>query len=201
MEEPVGRRPLFAGGDSVLFQPVRNPAAPFRVRALAEDAAPERSVAGEAGGVRPEDILAPLFLHPGPPPLVIEQPFLVAAFLIPEERDRLLRLGEPQGVRLEDQLVPRGARRRRFRHPLLQGIEPRQRDLVDLLVRPVTLLDDPVGDQPPLLQPGELGVDLAVPGLPEKCPLSLIRPVRSYPESSSRESNPKIAYPSVAMYL
>jgi hypothetical protein len=88
--------------------------------------------------VRPRsDDLSLFLLHLVLYLLVLEEFFLVAPFLIPEEGDCLLWLGELQRVRFENQLITRRGRRWRLRHPLLEALAARGRDPVDLLVHHV----------------------------------------------------------------
>src|SRR5215212_4799974 len=88
------------------LQPDRDPAAPLCVAVLVENASLECGVAGEAGRIEAVQVLTPFFLHPGAYLLVVEELLFVQPLLIAEERNRPLRVGEPDRVRLENQLVP-----------------------------------------------------------------------------------------------
>src|SRR5918997_5771120 len=129
-----------------------HPAAPLRRPPLVDDAAPERRVGGEPRVVRAGQVLAPLPLHPGFELLVVGELLLVAQLLPSEEPRSLVGIGEPDRVCFQHQLVPRRLGHRRLDDPLLQNSQPLGRDLVDLLVRALLLLDHAVHHVATLLE-------------------------------------------------
>src|SRR4028119_1558392 len=148
------------------FYGPRQPAAPLGVAPLVEDAAAQRRVGGEARRLGPEEVVCPLPLHPVPYLLVPGELLLVATPLIRKEPRRLRPVRQPHRGRLPGQIALGGLPARGLGRPTFERLQPSLRDLEDLLVRPLPLLDDAVGHEAALLQPRELGVDLAVPGPP-----------------------------------
>src|SRR5215211_8434498 len=106
--------------------------------------------------------------------------------LFTEEPDSLRFVRQPDRVRLQRQLVPDRPRHRRLGHPLLQRIQPLGRDLIHLLVRPLSLLDYAVRYVAATLELRQLRVDLTVPRTPEisdpsRHPLRQIVPAETLP--------------------
>src|SRR5215217_3721230 len=146
---------------------IGHPPAPLGVFSLVADAPAQSRIAGEPGRVGVAQLQAVPTLHPGLYLLVVGELFLVPELLFTEEPRSLPFVRQPDRVRLQRQLVPRRPRHRRPGHPLLERFQTLGRDLIHLLVRPLSLFDHAVPHVATILQPRQLRVDLAVPRTPE----------------------------------